>query len=122
MFDLSRNLRLTCASDFRQVFEQGKRLHQQSFNARAALNSVGHARLGMAIAKKTLRRAHERNRIRRLIRESFRHQLPHLPSVDLVIMCRAEVLTLSNEQLFQQLDGLWLRLHKVYSAQLGQAE
>ncbi len=85
-------------------------------SARAALNDEGFPRLGMAIAKKALRRAHDRNRIRRLVRESFRAHQSSLPFVDIVIMCRTEVLNMSNAELFQQLEGLWLRLHKLYSA------
>ena len=114
-----RCVRLTRGVEFQRVFQQGKRLHANGLNARAAANTVGFPRLGMAIAKKALRRAHERNRIRRLVRESFRHHQSTLPAVDLVIMCRSEVLTMSNFELFQQLEGLWLRLHKLYSAGLG---
>lgn len=117
-----RTVRLTRGSEFRQVFEHGKRLHTTSFNLRAMSNHLGSARLGMAIAKKTLRRAHERNRIRRLVRESFRTHHVTLPAVDIVIMCRQDVLTLSNADLFQQLEGLWLRLHKLYSAGSRQTE
>jgi ribonuclease P protein component len=117
-----RTVRLTRGIEFQRVFQQGKRLHASGLNARAAANNVGYPRLGMAIAKKALRRAHERNRIRRLVRESFRQHQASLPAVDLVVMCRPEVLQMSNNELFLQLEGLWLRLHKLYSAGLGKPQ
>ncbi|MEB4593439.1 ribonuclease P protein component [Candidatus Thiothrix sp. Deng01] len=120
MASFPRNVRLTRPEQFQRVFQHGKRLHVNGLGARVVLNQDGFPRLGMAIAKKTLRRAHERNRIRRLVRESFRQHQGSLPSVDIVVMCRAEVLTMSNTELFQQLEGLWLRLHKLYSAGSGQ--
>ena len=122
MIHFPRNVRLTRGVEFQRVFQQGKRLHANGVNARAAANSMGFPRLGMAIAKKALRRAHERNRIKRLVRESFRHHQANLPAVDIVVMCRHEVLTMSNAEIFQQLEGLWLRLHKLYSAGSGQPE
>lgn len=111
-----REARLTKGIEFQRVFQAGKRLHATGLSARAISNQMGIARLGMAIAKKNLRRAHERNRIRRLIRESFRQQHHALPAVDVVVLCRPDVLTMSNAALFQQLEGLWLRLHQLYSA------
>ena len=122
MIHFPRNVRLTRGVEFQRVFQQGKRLHANGVNARAAANGMGFPRLGMAIAKKALRRAHERNRIKRLVRESFRHHQANLPAVDIVVMCRHEVLTMSNAEIFQQLEGLWLRLHKLYSAGFRQAE
>lgn len=122
MIHFPRNVRLTRGVEFQRVFQQGKRLHANGVNARTAANSMGFPRLGMAIAKKALRRAHERNRIKRLVRESFRHHQANLPAVDIVVMCRHDVLTMSNAELFQQLEGLWLRLHKLYSAGSGQPE
>ncbi len=122
MIHFPRNVRLTRGVEFQRVFQQGKRLHANGVNARAAANGMGFPRLGMAIAKKALRRAHERNRIKRLVRESFRHHQANLPAVDIVVMCRHEVLTMSNAEIFQQLEGLWLRLHKLYSAGSGQPE
>ena len=122
MIHFPRNVRLTRGVEFQRVFQQGKRLLANGVNARAAANGMGFPRLGMAIAKKALRRAHERNRIKRLVRESFRHHQANLPAVDIVVMCRHEVLTMSNAEIFQQLEGLWLRLHKLYSAGSGQPE
>jgi ribonuclease P protein component len=115
-----RDVRLTRGVEFQRVFQYGKRLHVNGLNARAAANTEGYPRLGMAIAKKALRRAHERNRIKRLVRDSFRHHQSALPAVDIVVMCRHEILTMSNAEIFQQLEGLWLRLHKLYSAGSGQ--
>jgi ribonuclease P protein component len=117
-----RHVRLTRPAEFQRVFQYGKRLHATGLNARACQNGQGFPRLGMAIAKKSLRRAHERNRVRRLIRESFRQHQASLPATDIVLMCRPEVLNMSNTELFQQLEGLWLRLHKLYSAGSGQAD
>lgn len=119
MTGFPRHVRLTRPAEFQRVFQHGRRCYEGGLTARAALNEAGYPRLGMAIAKKALRRAHDRNRIRRLVRESFRLHQVSLPAVDIVIMCRSDVLNMSNAELFQQLEGLWLRLHKLYSAGLG---
>jgi ribonuclease P protein component len=116
-----RHVRLTQGSDFQRVFQFGKRLHGQGLTVRVISNQQGFPRLGMAIAKKALRRAHERNRIKRLTRESFRHQQAVLPAVDIVVMCRTEIQAMTNAAIFQQLDGLWARLHQLYSAGSGQS-
>ena len=46
------------------------------------------ARLGLAISKKNAKRAVDRNRIKRLIRESFRQNREKLPGIDLVVMAK----------------------------------
>lgn len=122
MTGFPRHVRLTRPAEFRRVFQYGKRLHVTGLSARACQNTQGFPRLGMAIAKKALRRAHDRNRIRRLVRESFRQYQVSLPATDIVVMCRSEVIQMSNTELFQQLEGLWLRLHKLYSAGSGQTD
>lgn len=68
----------------------------------------GYSRLGLAIAKKSIRSAVGRNRIKRLIRESFREQ--SLPSVDLVILANKAIDELSNQQLRIGLERCWQRL------------
>lgn len=46
-------------------------------------------RLGLAIAKRQIHRAHERNRIKRQAREQFRLKQYRLPEIDLVIMAKS---------------------------------
>jgi ribonuclease P protein component len=48
-------------------------------------NELGHARLGMIVSKRLFSRAVDRNRIRRLIRETFRLSVQTLPALDLVV-------------------------------------
>jgi len=53
-----------------------------------APNELGHARLGLAIAARAVGNSVARNRIRRLVRESFRLRQHELPAADLVISAR----------------------------------
>jgi ribonuclease P protein component len=50
-------------------------------------------RLGLAVSKKALRRAVDRNRMKRQIREAFRQRRARLAGQDIVVMVRREVAT-----------------------------
>lgn len=71
-------------------------------------NTVGHARLGLAISKKTIAKAHERNRIKRLLRETFRTS--QLPPIDIVVLSRNGVATMHNSILTAKLGIAWNKL------------
>jgi len=43
------------------------------------------ARLGLVVGKRVFPDAHDRNRARRVLRETFRQRRAQLPSVDLVV-------------------------------------
>ena len=68
------------------------------------------ARLGLVVAKKNIRRAHERNRIKRLVRESFRQRRDRLPPLDLIVLARSAGQEAENQQLFHSLHRHWRRL------------
>lgn len=63
--------------------------------------------LGLAIAKKQIRRAVDRNRLKRLIRESFRHHKAELQGYDIVVMARTKAITTSNAEIFEKLKQHW---------------
>lgn len=68
------------------------------------------SRLGLVIAKKHIRLATRRNRIKRLIRETFRHQQPTLGNIDVIVLARKGMDELDNAQLIAQLNGQWQRI------------
>jgi ribonuclease P protein component len=97
-------------AEFKHVYATGKRLGNEFFTVNAQPNELACARLGMSIAARIVRRAVDRNRVRRLIRESFRvHQLS-LPPLDIVIGARAGVLTADNARLRAALETLWQKI------------
>lgn len=61
----------------------------------------------MAVGVRTVGSAVRRNRIRRIVRESFRHHQHELPAVDIVVSARAAARAAANDQLFASLNRLW---------------
>jgi len=75
----------------------------------ARANNFSESRLGLVVAKKHVRLATQRNRIKRLTRESFRREGPRTP-VDCVFLCKAGIAELSNEDITTILQSLWARV------------
>ncbi|MFC3283872.1 ribonuclease P protein component [Litchfieldella rifensis] len=108
-----RCLRLLTPGDYRHVFDQAAyKVHGKGLLALACSNNLDHPRVGLVISKKNVRRAVDRNRLKRLIRESFRLQQHRLPAVDVVVLARRGVHELDNDTLHRQLYGMWRRLEK----------
>ncbi len=70
------------------------------------------ARLGLAVPKRQIKTAVTRNKIKRLIRESFRHNQISLAGLDIVVLVRAGAAGVANPTFLQDLDQLWDRLKK----------
>ena len=81
----NRDARLTAKADFDQVFAGNQRARTDTLLVMARPNAMGHARLGMIIAKRLLARAVDRNRVKRCVRESFRQVRAELPACDFVV-------------------------------------
>jgi ribonuclease P protein component len=105
-----RRVRLLTPAQFKRVFDSGRREHVDVLMAVAAPNDCGEARLGMAIARKSVRLAVDRNRIKRQLREQFRAVHAELPACDIVVTAKTAVNSASPEQLRAQIDRLWTRI------------
>lgn len=101
-----RESRLLTARDFRAVFRGGRRARTGPLRASVRKNGLKHARLGMAIARKTTRRAVIRNRFRRQIRESFRRHQGELAGLDIVVSVYPSR-DAPDESLWRRLPRLW---------------
>jgi ribonuclease P protein component len=107
---LPREARIRRAGDFAVLRQASGRFGGRCFSVRYRQNEVGHARLGLAISKRVSKRAVDRNRIKRLVRESFRRARHALPPVDLMVMAREQACTLPGSVLLAELDALWRKL------------
>jgi len=116
-----RHDRLLTAADFGRVFEKANRSRDKWFtvlcrdnegcrdyDSAAAMDVVG-ARLGLAISKKHCRKATARNRIKRIVRESFRHHQAGLGNIDVVVINSPAAAAATSRQLFDSLAGHWTR-------------
>lgn len=63
-------------------------------------------RLGLTIAKRLMQRAVDRNRVKRLVRESFRLHQAKLPSRDYVVFARQDLRRYPSKQIRHSLDEL----------------
>jgi ribonuclease P protein component len=59
------------------------------------------------VAKKNIPTAVQRNRIKRLIRDSFRHQEPQAVNLDLVVLVRKGTDKLPNSAINTAIAKLW---------------
>lgn len=106
-----RRARLLNKREFSYVFEQPEKSGDANFTVLARRNGLDSPRLGMAISRKVAKLSVQRNRLKRLIRESFRHQQHWLGGIDFVVMGRMGVVERDNPQLLAALERHWKRLN-----------
>ena len=107
---LPARLRVRHKRDFDVAYARGRRMGDGFFTVTIRSNPVGAPRLGLAVAVKMAGGAVARNRLRRIIRESFRlHQL-ELPAADLVVSARPPARTATAGALRASLAALWKKV------------
>lgn len=72
--------------------------------------SLPSARLGAVVSKKVAKSAVRRNRIKRLIRESFRVK-EHPQDIDFILIAKPGAASADNAQLSKELNYLWKKIH-----------
>lgn len=92
-------------------------------------NGLGFARLGQVVSRKVDRRAVQRNRIKRLVRESFRLQRATVlqdgslgvnSGVDYIVLAQRQAARESNNQLLRSsIDHLWQQIEKKIAREAG---
>jgi ribonuclease P protein component len=107
----SRQVRLLHSREFQRVFNNTDCKSADSLlTVLASRNDGDNARLGLAISKKRIKTAVARNRLKRLIRESFRQHQHELGSIDIVIMGQSRAADVSNQQILDCLQNHWKNL------------
>ena len=109
-FSFPPQLRLKKPAEYKKVFAKPVKSSDTYFTLLAIKNDFDHPRLGLAIAKKNIKKAVHRNVIKRAVRENFRMQQQSLGNIDIVVLARREAVDAPLELLRKSLEKHWLRL------------
>lgn len=105
-----RELRLVTPSQFSRVFDHPVKAVSDHITILAKYNDIENPRIGLTIAKKKEKTAVGRNRIKRIIRDSFRLNQHNLPNIDIVVIARNQIGEADNKHLHKQLNKLWKKI------------
>ncbi len=104
-----RRARINRQGTFADVFAQPVKSSDRYFTVLARPNDLSRPRLGMAISMKVAKLSVVRNRLKRIVRESFRYHQQELGSLDCVVLGRYGLIEEDNAVLFASLEQHWLR-------------
>ena len=93
-----RNVRVRTGAEYARVFELSRRTSDPLLSLHW-LASEAPARLGLAVSRKVDPHAVGRNRIKRTLRDAFRHVRGQLPPGDYVVVARAAAGKSGNTQI-----------------------
>ena len=102
-------------AQFKSVFSNPIKASSAEITLLAIPNSEQHPRLGLTVAKRYVKRANQRNRIKRVIRDSFRLNQHNIPHLDIVVLVRNGVMEMENAELHKLIEKLWRKLSRRYN-------
>src|SRR5579885_626729 len=105
--------RLRRAADFAALRNAAGRRDTRYFLIRYREGNTAKGRLGLAISRRVSKSAVQRNRIKRVTRESFRRARKDIPPWDVLVIARTRAADIENTVLRVELDRIWLRLQSL---------
>ena len=110
-FHLPKQARLKDYAEFQAVFSQHKKYSNQFFRilVRYKQDQLD-TRLGIIVSRRVSRKAVNRNRIKRQVREAFRQNRRNLKNVDMVVIAHRSCESATNSELYENMNKLLRRL------------
>ncbi len=98
--------------DYEIVFKNAKKSKDKNFLVLFCKNKKTDARLGLTISRKNCSLAKDRNKIKRIIRESFRNNTAKLNGYDIVVLNNKLTHTSTTKNLYKSLNIHWDKIQK----------
>lgn len=120
-----KEARLLKRAEFLRVQNTGRRVHGGNFMLfiRPARDPASHPRLGITVTTKIHKRSHVRNRIKRHLREVFRHHQHEVRrGIEIVVSARTDCSIFSGPQLQEEIVGTFRHAGVLQAAGLPQNE
>lgn len=105
-----RQQRLSSPSEFKAVFQANKKRFLPYLAVFSKLNDKDYARIGIVVSKRNVRKANQRNLVRRIIRESFRFNQMLLTNLDIVVVVYQPYSLLSKKEMRRVMDEYWKKI------------
>ena len=113
-FSYPKEARLRKRAEFLRVYEQGERIEGRFLTVFILPNSLGRHRVGITATRKAIGKAHDRNRAKRLLRETFRLSRLELnevrPSFDWVLNARRALIRGKLDRPLTEFRGMLSKL------------
>lgn len=111
-----RSKRLLTKAAYKAVFDDSSyRVSHRNLLMLARPNGLKEARLGLIVAKKNVRLAVKRNRIKRVVRDSFRLNQQALETLDIIFLARRGLEKLEPAVQHKLLLDSWQKLSRQMS-------
>ncbi|MDQ2993810.1 MAG: ribonuclease P protein component [Pseudomonadota bacterium] len=107
-----KRVRIRTQHEFKAVFQNHNRLSEHYFSVVTSPNTVEFARLGLSIAKRHIKRSVDRNLIKRVLREAFRHEQENLAGLDIVVMVKYPIPDLNKAEMNVWFKRLLLKIEQ----------
>jgi len=107
-------------AEFKHVFNASQRVSDRHLTIFYTANTLNQPRLGLAISKKVSKLAVDRNRIKRLARETFRLKQNQLQFADFVVLARPSAVKTDNKVLNASFNKLWNKLSQTQTQNQGE--
>jgi len=96
---LAKKYRLSAKKDFSRIYKSRKTYNTPFFAVKYVDNGLPYSRLAVVVSKKTLPKATERNRARRIVRAILGPHWPKLKKhADIVVFIKKGILKIQSEQ------------------------
>jgi ribonuclease P protein component len=109
-FCFPRAARLLKPGDFARLRQASRRIGSRYFSAEFRITDDTAARMGLAVSRRVSKLAVQRNRLKRLARDSFRRNRATLGPVDVLVIARSAAVAVAGSELLADLDLLWSKL------------
>ena len=101
---------MTNKLNFNDVLSSNTRSEDEMFSVFYVKNKTNACRLGVSLPKKIIAKATTRNRIKRLIKNSFSMFFQGTAGIDVVVRAKKEPQPDTNDKMLQSLDQHWITI------------